>query len=137
MVSFDVVFLFTKVPTADSLELLSHHFEDDVLALFEHVLTSKYFCFEGQFYEQTDGLAMGSQLSPVIANFFMKDFEKKATEQPTHKPICWFRYVDHSFDIWPHSQEKLTEFLGHLSGLHNNIQFTMEKKRRPPSIPGH
>jgi hypothetical protein len=32
MVKFDVVSLFTKVPIVDSLELLSHHFEDDVLA---------------------------------------------------------------------------------------------------------
>jgi len=76
MVSLDVVFLFTEVPIVDSLELLSHHFEDDVLALFIHVLTSTYFCFNGQFYEQTDGVAMGSPLSLVTANFFMEDFGK-------------------------------------------------------------
>ena len=53
MVSFDVVSLFTNVPTVDSLELLGHHFEDDVLALFKHVLTSTYFCTDEQFYKQT------------------------------------------------------------------------------------
>jgi hypothetical protein len=36
--------------------------------------------------------------------------------------------VDDIFVIWPHGQEKLTEFLNHLSGLHNKIQFTMEKE---------
>ena len=71
---------------------------------------------------------MGSPLSPVIANFFMEDFEKKATEQATNKPVCWFRYVDDTFVIWPHGQEKLTEFLNHLNGLNNKIQFTMEKE---------
>jgi len=35
--------LFTKVLIADSLELLSHHFVDDVLAFFKHVPTSTYF----------------------------------------------------------------------------------------------
>ena len=40
MVSFDVVSLFTNVLIVDSLELLSHHFLDNVLALFKHVLTS-------------------------------------------------------------------------------------------------
>jgi hypothetical protein len=30
--------------------------------------------FTGQFYEQIDGMAMGSPLSLVIANFFMEDF---------------------------------------------------------------
>ena len=57
----------------------------------------------------------------VIANFFMEDFEKKATEQATHKPVCWFRYVDDTSVIRPHGQEKLTEFLNHLSGLHSQI----------------
>ena len=109
----------------DSLSSVIHHFEDDVLALFKHVLTSTYFCFDGLFYEQTDRAAMGSPLSPVIANFFMEDFEKKAIEQATHKPAHWYRYVDDTFVIWPHGQEKLTEFLNYLSGLHNNIQFTM------------
>jgi hypothetical protein len=59
MVSFDMVSLFIEVPIADSFELLSHHFEDYVLALFKHILTSTYFCFDGQFYEQTDGVAVG------------------------------------------------------------------------------
>jgi hypothetical protein len=58
----------------------------------------------------------------------MEDFEKRAIEQATHNPVCWFRYVDDIFIIWPHGQEKLTEFLNHLSGLHNKIQFTMEKE---------
>jgi len=102
-----VVSLFTKVLIVDSLELLSHHFKDDVLALLKHLLTPIYFCFDGQFYEQTDGVAMGSPLSPVIANFFMEDCEKNAIEQATHKPACWFRYVDDTFVIWPHGQEKL------------------------------
>ena len=126
MVSFDVVSLFTKVPVVDSLSLLSQHFEDSILALFRHVLTSTYFCYDEQFYEQIDGVAMGSPLSPVIANFFMVDFEKKALEQATHKPICWYRYVDDTFAIWPNGRERLTEFLHYLNGLHNNIKFTME-----------
>jgi hypothetical protein len=106
----------------DSLSLLSQHFEDDILALFKHVLTSTYFCYDGQFYEQTDGVAMGSPLSPVIANFFMEDFERRAIEQATHKPICWYRYVDDTFAIWPHGRERLTDFLDHLNGVHNNIK---------------
>jgi hypothetical protein len=69
MVIFEVVSMFTKVPIADSLKLFSHHLEDDVLALFKHVLTYPYFCFEGQFYEQTVGVAMSLPISLVIANF--------------------------------------------------------------------
>jgi hypothetical protein len=81
-----------------------------------------------------DRVAMGSPLSPVIANFVMEDFEKKAVEQATHKPVCWFRYVDDTLIIWPHGQEKLTEFLNHPSGHHNKIQFTKEKDGHLPFL---
>jgi hypothetical protein len=64
----------------------------------------------------------------------MEDHEKKAREQATHKPVCWFRYVDDTFVIWPQGQEKLTEFLNRLNGLHNKIQFTMEKKGHLPFL---
>jgi hypothetical protein len=111
MVSFDVVSLFTKVPVDDSLSLLSHHFTDDILELFKLVLTSTYFCFNYQYFEQTDGVAMGSPLSPVIANFFMEDFEERALNQATLKPTCWYRYVDDIFAIWPHGEASLISWI--------------------------
>jgi hypothetical protein len=52
-----------------------------------------------------------------------------ALETATHKPLCRFRYVDYAFIIWPHGPSKLVEFLDHLNGVHDNIEFTMEKER--------
>jgi len=54
MVSFDVVSLFTKVPVEESLTLLIQHCNNEILALYKHVLTSTYFCINSQFYEQTE-----------------------------------------------------------------------------------
>jgi len=73
-------------------------------------------------------------LSPVIANFFMEDFEKEALELAAHKPVCWYRYVDDTFAIWLHGRERLTQFLDHLNGLHNNIKFTMEIEGQLPFL---
>jgi hypothetical protein len=111
----------------ESLNLLSQHFSEDILALFKHVLTSTYFSVGVQFYEQTDVVAMGSPLYPVIGDFFMEDFEKRA--QANYKPLCWFHYVDDICVIWPHGSENLERFLSHMNGLHRNKQFTMEIKR--------
>lgn len=54
-----------------------------------YVLIPTYFSVGGQFYEQTDGVAMGSTLSPIITNFFMEDFGERALAQATHKLLCW------------------------------------------------
>lgn len=62
MVSFDVVSLFTRVPLRESLELISQKFDEKTTELFRHVLTSTYFLFNGEYYEQTEGVAMGSTL---------------------------------------------------------------------------
>jgi retron-type reverse transcriptase len=91
MVIFDVVSLFTKVPIKETMDLLGRHFEEDTLRLFRYVLTTSYFSFNGQFSEQIDGVAIGSPLSPVIANFCMEDFKERALDLATHKPLCWFR----------------------------------------------
>jgi hypothetical protein len=130
LVSFDVVSLFTMVPLEETLRLLSRHFDEAILRLFHHVLTSSFFNFNGQFYEQTNGVVMGSPLSPVIANYFMVYFEEMALESATYKPLCWFHYVDDTFVIWPHGPGKLVEFLDHLNGLHENIKFTMETEKK-------
>jgi hypothetical protein len=126
IVSFDIVSLFTKVLIKETMDLLGRHFGEDVLGLFRHVLTTSYVTFNGQFYRQRDGVAMGSPLSPVIANFYMEDYEKATLESAPLKPRCWFRYVDDAFVIWQHGPDKLKDFLHHLNGIHQSIQFTIE-----------
>jgi hypothetical protein len=66
LAGFDVISLFTLAPIEKALRLLSRHFLEAILRLFRHVLTSSFFSFNGHFYEQTDGVGIGSPLSPVI-----------------------------------------------------------------------
>jgi hypothetical protein len=79
-VSFEVVLLFTIVQIRKTTSLLNQHFED-ILKLIHYVLMSSYFGFTGQFDEQIDGVALGSLLFPVTANFFMEDFEEMVLDQ--------------------------------------------------------
>jgi hypothetical protein len=81
MVSFDVAALFIRLPIMVSLKLPARLFGEDMLTLIKHVLTSTYFSFGGQFDEQSEGVAMGSPLSPVIMYFLMEDLEEWALEQ--------------------------------------------------------
>jgi hypothetical protein len=65
----------------------------------------------------------------------MEHSEETALEGATHKPLCWFRYKDDMFVIWPHGPDKPSEFLDHLNSIHESIQFTMETERDSHHIP--
>jgi hypothetical protein len=108
MVSVDIVALHQGANKGD-LGSTRTAFEEGVLGFFRHVLTTSYFTFNGQFYGKTDGVAIGSPLFPVMANFYMEDYEKAALESPLPliKPRCSFRYVEDTFIIWPHGPDKL------------------------------
>jgi len=43
-----------------------------------------------EFFEQNDGVAMDSPLSPVIANYFMETFKVNALDTAPKKPKGWF-----------------------------------------------
>lgn len=69
----------------------------------------------GDFYEQTDGVAMERPLRPVIVNLFIGHFQQKAINSFDHKPTVWFRYMDDTFVAWNHGQKMLNQFLDHLN----------------------
>ena len=49
-------------------------------------------------YVQRDGIAMGSPLGPLFANFYMGSIEEKVfAENPQLKPALYSRYVDDIF----------------------------------------
>ncbi|KAG8249378.1 hypothetical protein J6590_019665 [Homalodisca vitripennis] len=45
----------------------------------------------GKIYRQDEGMAMGSPLSPIFANIFMEEFERKALASAQFKPKIWWR----------------------------------------------
>ena len=55
---------------------------------------STFFHQNGRLWEQTDRVAMGSPLSPIVANLFMELFEEEALSLATDKPKFWVHYVD-------------------------------------------
>ena len=99
MTSFDVKALFTSVPFNPSIQIVQHKLVQNptlpqrtsmsiqqIIAILEFSLKNTYFLFQGKFYEQIQGVAMGSPISPLIANLFMEEFEVKALSSCSHPP---------------------------------------------------
>lgn len=71
-VSLDVVSLYTNVPVQQTLDWLRPFFPGAVINLFRCVLSSTCCMFNGMFFEQARGVAMGFPLSSIFADFFIE-----------------------------------------------------------------
>ena len=87
-------------------------------------LHNTYFCFQNKFYEQVEGVAMGSLVSPIVANMYMEHFDRKALWSASHPSRYWFRFVD---DTWVIQQKAHKQaFLDHINSIDPAIKFTVE-----------
>ena len=60
----------------------------DLIELLEIATKNKLFQFEGNLYEQVDGVSMGSPLGPLMANAFMCNIEEKLKKK-TKQDACF------------------------------------------------
>ena len=95
--SYDVTALFTSVAVPSALEMIKIRLEQDtdlpnmsimiannIMSCWSSVLINTYFLFQDQFFEQTKRAAMGSPVSHIESNFYMKAFEKRAILTAQH-----------------------------------------------------
>ena len=82
--------------------------------------------YNGQYYDQVDGVAMDSTLGPVLANLFMGVHEADwLRSYPGQCPTFYRRYVDDILCVFD-SADQATSFLDYLNTRHPNIKFTSE-----------
>ena len=140
MISFDVSALFTSVPVNEACQIIHDRLQEDqslsdrtnmspaqITDLLQFCLNQTYFSFQGQFYQQSYGTAMGSPVSPTVANLYMENFEKRAISTAAHPPRVWFRYVDDTFVII--KSIYVQEFTDHINSLDDHIKFTREEEQ--------
>ena len=137
MVSFDVTSLFTNIPLHETIDIAVDLLFDNhnikmtkvqMKKLFMFATAQTHFLYNGEYYDQIDGVAMGSPLGPVLANIFMGHHEKLWLEQyPGQGLLFYRRYVDDIFYLFEH-KEQVQEFLEYINNQHPNIKFTCEEE---------
>ena len=146
LVSYDVRALFTSVPIQPALEVIEKLLKEyiglqnrttmstkHIMDLLEFCLRSIYFTYRGKYYEQVEGAAMGSPISPIVANLYMERFELRALNTSSNSPLMWKRFVDDTFVIMKKAHKE--KFLTLLNSVDSNIQFTTEEPRPDGSLP--
>ena len=87
LVSYNVTSLFTNIPLPDTINmtinLIFNHnsnlniTRNELNKLFLFATSQAHFIFNSKFYNQIDGVVVGSPLAPVLANIFIGFHESK------------------------------------------------------------
>ena len=139
LVSYDVTALFTSVPVDQSLDVIYDRLCADpslsdrtnmtaaqVRDLLAICLKTTYFLYDGTIYMQVEGAAMGSPVSPIVANLFMEWFEETALASFRYEIPLWRRYVDDT--IVALCDSLIEDFTTHINSIHPAIKFTREEE---------
>lgn len=109
----------------------------DIINLLTTCLEQNFFNFNNETYIQKTGLAMGSPLSPILADIFMHSLESYHIlhNNPFTSHIqYYYRYVDDILILWSGPVNLLPEFLGYVNSIHTTIKFTLETQDENRSL---
>ena len=130
----DVKSLYTVTPNNDRLLALTHFLNKrdelqppthTLVRLAELVLTLNTFSFNGNYYQQTGGVAMGSKLGPNYACLFVGHIEEQIFQQYNGKsPDLYKRYIDDIVGAASCNKQDLEDFTSFVNNFHPSLKFT-------------
>ncbi|CAF2874737.1 unnamed protein product [Rotaria sp. Silwood2] len=109
--TIDVLDLYTMIPQLEGVLSLRKMLDylklkrvgrlriETIIRLSRFVMKNNYFSYDGQFYHQIRGEAMGSPLTLTMANCYMFFFERAIVKQIHNGGGLYFRYIDDLFIV--------------------------------------
>ena len=139
MVSFDVRSLFTNFPLKKTIDICLNRLyrgdpgitpsipKETLKRLLQLCVSENTFVFNGNVYQQLDGVVMGSSLGPLLANICMAHLEEEYILKAQHpfSPSFYRRYVDDTFCIF-RTKDHVDPFLDFINGIDESIKFDKE-----------
>ena len=141
MVSHDVTWLFTCIPTQEVVQMMTNGLVQDetlltgtnftpdhICVLLDLCLMTTYFQSSEGYYRQKHSWALDSPVFTWASNLYMEEVESRAPMTFTGPaPRHCFRHVDHTWvNIRTRGVEAFTE---HINAVDSNIELTVEDVR--------
>ena len=133
MISFDISDMNPSLPKQDVITEVVRRINEENFkpsmnkkALIELVIISvefMSFSCNGQYFDQKDGLFIGSPTSPAFAELYIQRVEEIHVYRMIHTPRLWLRKVDDTFVITKYDKR---ETLDELNKFNCEVQFTYE-----------
>ena len=149
LITFDIVSLYTNIPHELGLtaiqfwlekkrHLLERNISDEfILSSLKLILERNVFYFDGIYYKQKKGTAMGTKVAPTYATLVLGFLEHQLISNlsvkygetfATYIKDNWKRFLDDCFVIW-NSDVLVESFHSELNSLNRHIQFTMNRSK--------
>ena len=133
IITCDVASMYTNIDIPAALEVISKRIDEiqgtpglpptrDFIRMLCLSLERNDFKFNGSFYLQLIGTAMGKKYAPAFANIFMAEWEHKMLRGTRLQPLCYKRFLDDIFLIWTHGDQQLTTFISYANNIDESIQ---------------
>ncbi|XP_070548155.1 uncharacterized protein [Ptychodera flava] len=135
LVTMDVISLYTNIPHDYGIQAVREALADNnvspsnqqlITEMLEFILTRNYFQFDGKYFLQVQGTAMGSKVAPSYANITMGKLEKQILANCPTKPMQWRRFIDDIRFIWLKTLQELLQFHEYCNSIHPSLKFTIE-----------
>ncbi|XP_044754436.1 uncharacterized protein LOC123313562 [Coccinella septempunctata] len=143
LVSFDVVNLFGNLDKNKIIDILKskwhkirqHTVVDEKLffEIVEYVLSNNYCTFRGKFYKQVFGCAMGSKVSPIVAQYVMDDLLDDCSKKLKFIIKLIKKFVDDIIMALPETE--IDNVWKCLNSYCADLQFTLEMENCDQGVP--
>jgi hypothetical protein len=134
-VIYDVANLYTMIPRQGALDALrrfldshlKHHrigtlSMDDLMDMAQLVLNTNCFAYEGKYYRQIRGGAMGSVFTLTLANIYMIEWKHDLMQYQESNHEIYSRYIDDGFMTTNLSREQIDVKLKEADSKDPNIR---------------
>ena len=132
--TMDIKSLYTVIPNNDGLQALKYHLDlrpeqqpptNTLVRLAELVLNLNCFDFDGNYYQQVGGVAMGTKMGPNYACLFVDYVETKMFEEyQGRKPELYKHYIDDVLGTSSDTRQDLENFIHFCSTYHPTFEIS-------------
>lgn len=133
LITSDVTSLYTNIPIDEGIKAISRLQEiplkNQIVGMLSKVLYCNIFEFEGKYYRQIEGTAMGTACAPAYANLYVRESEVQIIWKYRKYIRFYGRYIDDIFIVLT-SDINIKDFQRDFQQMNKFLEFSFELSQK-------